>query len=329
MRTRIVSQLQRHAETRESPSLAWVRRMGRVRPVTAMLARMWPAVRPEDLVAELLSDPDALAAAAGGVLDASEQAAIRWPAPRTAKRARWSAADLLLIDEAAGLIERPAGFGHIVVDEAQDLSPMQCRVVARRSTHGSLTVLGDLAQATSDWSTRSWPQQMDHLGKPDASIMPLTIGFRVPASVVELSNRLLATLAVDVPPTRSLRADGELHLSAVADLDPATVAAVSAALDQAGSIAVICADRRAPELTVALHQAGIASTTLDAGAARVTVLPATLAKGLEYDHVVLVEPAEIVEAEPRGPQRLYVVLTRAVSRLDILHTRPLPAALAG
>ncbi|WP_442792071.1 HelD family protein [Micromonospora sp. NBC_01796] len=332
LRTRIVGRLQRHAETREAPGPGWVRRMSRCRPVNELLAGIWPAVRPEELVAELLGDPDLLAGAADGVLDARERAAIRWTVPRTAKRARWSAADLLLVDEVAGLIERPTGYGHIVVDEAQDLSPMQCRAVARRSTNGSLTVLGDLAQATSDWATRSWDEQMAHLGKPDASIVPLTVGFRVPASVVELSNRLLATLAVDVPPTRSLRHDGELRVDPVVDVDPATVAAVTAALRQPGSIAVICTDRRAPALTAALHHAGIASTTIDrpdAGTARVTVLPATLAKGLEYDHVIAVEPAEIVDAEPRGTHRLYVVLTRAVSRLDILHTRPLPAALVG
>jgi DNA helicase IV len=150
--------------------------------------------------------------------------------------------------------------------------------------------------------------------------------------VVELTNRLLATLAVDVPPTRSLRSDGELRVSPVADVGPATVAAVTDALRQPGSIAVICTEPRTTALTAALHEAGIASTTVDQpddGTARVTVLPATLAKGLEYDHVIVVEPAEIVDAEPRGRHRLYVVLTRAVSRLDIVHARPLPLALVG
>jgi DNA helicase IV len=332
LRTRIVARLQRHAETRESPGPAWVRRMSRCRPVTALLEQVWPAVRPEELVATLLSDPDALARAADGVLNVEEQVTISRTVRRPTKRARWSAADLVLIDEAAGLIERPPGYGHIVVDEAQDLSPMQCRVVARRSEHGCLTVLGDLAQATTGWAARTWLDQLAHLGKPDASIVPLTVGFRVPASVVELTNRLLATLAVDVPPTRSLRVDGELRVDRVTELPAATVTAVTSALGQPGSIAVIAAGHRVPALTAALSTAGIATTTIDrpdAGTARVTVLPAILAKGLEYDHVIVIEPAEIADAEPRGRHRLYVVLTRAVSRLDILHTRPLPNALAG
>ncbi|WP_246017555.1 HelD family protein [Micromonospora pisi] len=330
LRTRIVGRLQRHAETREAPGPGWVRRMSHCRPVNDLLAQVWPAVRAEELVAGLLGDPETLAEAADGVLDEQERAAITWTAPRTAKRARWTAADLILIDEAAGLVERPDGFGHIVVDEAQDLSPMQCRAVARRSVHGCLTVLGDLAQATTDWAARSWAEQLAHLGKPEAPVVPLTTGFRVPASVVELTNRLLATLAVDVPPTRSLRADGELRVSPVADLPAATVTAVADALRQPGSIAVIAARHRLPELATALDDAGIVTTTVDgdnSDDARVTVLPATLAKGLEYDHVVAVEPAEIVDDERRGAHRLYVVLTRAVSRLDILHTRPLPSAL--
>jgi subtilisin family serine protease len=113
-------------------------------------------------------------------------------------------------------------------------------------------------------------------------------------------------------------------------VDSETVREVRAALDHDGSIAVIAADAAVPRLTGALHAAGIATGTPDdvEDAARVTVVPATLAKGLEYDHVIVVEPAEIVAAEPRGLHRLYVVLTRAVSRLAVLHARPLPAPLA-
>ncbi|MFK3981371.1 HelD family protein [Micromonospora sp. NPDC050397] len=344
LRSRIVDRLQRHAETREAPGPGWVRRISHCRPVNDLLARVWPAVRPEELVSDLLGQPELLASAAHALLDERERAAIAWPRPRTAKRARWSAADLVLLDEAAGLVERPEGFRHIVVDEAQDLSPMQCRVVARRSGHGSLTVLGDLAQATTAWAARSWREQLDHLGKPEAPVVPLTTGFRVPASVVELTNRLLATLAVDVPPTRSLRTDGELRLRAVPDLGAAVTVAVADALTQPGSIAVIAAGHRVPALTATLKAAGIDNMTVDGstddgstdddtghgrdhGGARVTVLPATMVKGLEYDHVIAVEPAEIVDGEPRGANRLYVVLTRAVSRLDVLHSRPLPPVL--
>jgi DNA helicase IV len=332
VRARVVALLQRQAEYRrgDSPGDAWLRRMGRAKPVTDFLDAVWPAVEPAGLVAGLLGDPSALAAAAGDLLSEAEQAAIGWKAPpRSVKTARWSAADAVLLDEAAGLVDRLPSFGHVVVDEAQDLSPMQCRAVARRSEHGSLTLLGDLAQGTAPWAARDWAETMAHLGKPSARVVPLTVGFRVPAAVVALANRLLPALAVGVQEATSLRRDGELAVREVSDVDGAVVAAVHAALGHDGSVGVIAADASAPRLASALRASGVTTADLDDpdDESRVTVLPASLAKGLEYDHVVVVEPAEIVAAEPRGLHRLYVVLTRAVSRLDVVHREPLPAAI--
>ncbi|MFF7245264.1 HelD family protein [Embleya sp. NPDC008237] len=333
IRARAVALLQRQAERNSGPPTGdWLRRMGRSKAVGGFVEHCWPTARPEQVLAELLTDPDALAAAADGILTADEQRAIRWiRPPRSWRSARWTAADLVLLDEVCGLIERPPTYGHMVVDEAQDLSPMQCRALGRRIGSGSVTVLGDLAQGTTPWSARTWSELLAHLGRPDAEVAPLTVGFRVPAVIVALANRLLAGLDVDVPEARSLRADGELTIREVADPIAATVAAVRAALGRPGSIGVIADDAGTQALRAALADADIATTTADApdptGAVRVTVLPATLAKGLEYDHVVVVEPAAIVAAEARGASRLYVVLTRAVSRLDILHHRPLPALL--
>ncbi|MEU7956191.1 HelD family protein [Micromonospora humida] len=361
VRARVVGLLQRQAEARraESPGDAWLRRMGRARPVTAFLDAAWPALTPEGLVHSVLGDPAVLAAAAEGLLTADEQALLRGNATptdptgtdptgagpvrsrsgagaagtklgRTPKATRWTAADTVLIDEAAGLIERPAGFGHVVVDEAQDLSPMQCRAIARRSEHGSITLLGDLAQGTAPWAASDWRESLAHLGKPDAVVVPLSVGFRVPAAVVTFANRLLPALAVDVPPAVSLRRDGALDVRTVTDLVAATVAEVRAALGHDGSVGVIAADDAVAGLRAALADAGVPTATADdvAASARVTVVPATLVKGLEYDQVVVVEPAAIVAAEPRGLHRLYVALTRAVSRLSVLHTAPLPDPLA-
>ncbi|PZG14354.1 AAA family ATPase [Micromonospora craterilacus] len=356
IRARVVGLLQRQAEARraESPSDAWLRRMGRSKPVTAFLDAVWPALTPDGLLHALLADPARLAAAADGLLTPDEQALLAGQPPvaagtdgrptgtpgagavsggtrlgRTPKATRWTAADAVLLDEAAGLIERPAGYGHVVVDEAQDLSPMQCRVIARRSEHGSLTLLGDLAQATAPWAATDWRVSLRHLGKPDAAVVPLTVGFRVPADVLAFANRLLPALAVDVPPAESLRRDGALGVRTVTDLAAATVVEVRTALTHEGSIGVIAADDAVDGLRAALAEAGVETATADdpETAARVIVMPATLVKGLEYDHVIVVEPAAIVAAEPRGLHRLYVVLTRAVSRLSVLHSAPLPAPL--
>jgi len=325
VRARVVALLQRQAEYRrgDSPGEAWLRRMGRHKEVTGFLDAVWPAVTAEELVFEVLSTVD------DGVLTAQEAATMRRVPGRSARTARWTAADAVLIDEAAGLIDRVPSYGHVILDEAQDLSPMQCRAIARRSEHGSITLLGDLAQGTAPWAARDWRETLTHLGKPDARVVPLTTGFRVPEVVLALANRLLPALGVEVPTAVSLRRDGALAVRPVSDVDSATVAAVRAALDHDGSVGVIAAVATVARLRAALHAAGVATADPEDvdSPERVTVLPATLAKGLEYDHVVVVEPADIVAAEPRGLHRLYVVLTRAVSRLDVLHSAPLPGAL--
>ncbi|HZF90472.1 AAA family ATPase [Streptomyces sp.] len=326
VRARVVAALRARAERRGGPrTTAWARRIERARPLGAWLDAVWPRARPEEVVAGLLADPAALAEAADGLLDADEQKALLWPRPpRSWKSARWSAADLVLLDEVAGLIEHPEGYAHVVVDEAQDLSPMECRAVARRSVYGSLTVLGDLAQGTTPWAARDWTVLLRHLGKPDAAVVPLTTGFRVPAAVLGLANRVLRRLDVAVPEPRSLRRDGELTVRATDDVPGAVVTAVRDALAGEGSVGVIAADADVPRLRRALAAAGLGTTGGPAADARVAVLPAGLVKGLEYDHVVAVEPAAIAEAEQRGLHRLYVVLTRAVSALTVVHGRPLP-----
>jgi DNA helicase IV len=331
VRARVVGLLQRQSEYRtgNSPGEGWLRKMSKIGPVTAFLDASWPAVSPEALVVDVLTDPSV----ADGILTEAEQETLRWvKPPKTPKSAKFSAADLLLLDEAAGLLERETSFGHVVVDEAQDLSPMQARAIARRSEHGSVTLLGDIAQGTAPWAAADWADTLRWLGKPGAAVVPLTVGFRVPEAVLALANRLLPALAANVPPAVSLRHDGELAVVPVptpADLDAAMLVEVTAALEHEGSVAVIAADTAVARLRAHLTAAGIGTATPDDidSEARVTVVPASIVKGLEYDHVIVVEPADIVAAEPRGLNRLYVVLTRAVSRLSVLHAAPLPGPL--
>ncbi|MFD9729935.1 HelD family protein [Streptomyces sp. NPDC059072] len=304
--------------------------------VKATVKEVWPPVDPPKLVLRLLSDPEFLAEHAEGLLTADEQKLLLWPKPfRSVKSAKWSAADLVLIDEAADLVERTHSLGHVVVDEAQDLSPMQYRAVGRRCTTGSATVLGDLAQGTTPWATRSWDEALAHLGKPAAVIEELTAGFRVPREVIAYASRLLPSISPGLAPVSSVReTPGSLLVSATDDLTAAVLEACRASLSHEGSIGLIAADARIPALSEALREAGLAwlspgeETTAES---RLTLVPASLAKGLEYDYVVLDEPAAIVDGEPderTGLRRLYVCLTRAVSGLVLLHSAPLPAALA-
>ena len=320
----------------ESPDDRVQDAVARSRPVRAYADRLWPAVDPARLVLRLLSDPSFLAACADGVLDAAEQALLRWPRPpKGPASARWSLADAVLVDEVADLVERTPSLGHVVLDEAQDLSPMQLRAVGRRCSTGSATVLGDLAQATTVWATRAWPDALGHLGKPDAHIEELTRGFRVPADVIAFAGRLLPIIAPQLtPPSSVRRSRGDLVVTAVDDALSAAATATARVRTREGSVGLIVPDAMVVAMQAALHQQAIEFALLGEGGdidARVDLVPATLVKGLEFDHVVLAEPAAIVAGEPdeiTGLRRLYVCLTRAVTSLTVLHQQPLPAPLS-
>ncbi|MER7481711.1 UvrD-helicase domain-containing protein [Streptomyces sp. NPDC126510] len=302
--------------------------------VKAAVKAVWPAVDPAKLVLRLLSDAEFLAVHAEGILDEDERKAILWAKPaRSVKAAKWSTADAVLIDEATDLIQRTHSLGHVVIDEAQDLSPMQYRAVGRRCTTGSATVLGDLAQGTTPWATRSWQEALTHLGKPDALVEELTAGFRVPTDVITYASRLLPHIAPGLTPVASIRENpGHFEVRPVSGTKD-VVEACRESLRHEGSTGLIAADARVPELAGALTEAGIPylgpgeETTQDT---RLTLVPASLAKGLEYDYVVLDEPQAVVDGEPderTGLRRLYVALTRAVSGLTVTHTAPLPPQL--
>ncbi|MEV0666899.1 HelD family protein [Actinomadura luteofluorescens] len=306
--------------------------VARSRPVRQVLDAVWPKVSAEQVLHRLLSDADLLRRAAKGVLDEDEQAALLPARPaRSHRSAKWTAADRALLDELNDLIERTASLGHLVVDEAQDLSAMQLRALGRRCATGSATVLGDLAQGTTAWSARTWKEVLTHLGQ-DGEVTELTLGFRVPGTVLDFAARLLPHVAPGLERPRSLRPGaGALTVRRVADLAAATVEAARAALARPGSVGLIVPDARAGAHAAALAAAGLEHEVLgpeSAGTGRLLVIPATLAKGLEYDHVIVAEPAAIAAAEARGLARLYVVLTRAVTTLAVLHEDDLPAELA-
>ncbi|MFC9637895.1 HelD family protein [Streptomyces mirabilis] len=303
--------------------------------VKAAVKAIWPPVDPAKLVLRLLTDVDFLAVHADGILDEDEQKEILWSkSVRSVKSAKWSPADAVLIDEATDLVQRTHSLGHVVLDEAQDLSPMQYRAVGRRCTTGSATVLGDLAQGTTPWATRSWDEALAHLGKGEAVIEELTAGFRVPTDVIAYASRLLPHIAPGLTPVASVRENPGFFEVRPTTADEQVVDACEELLRNEGSVGLIAADARIPALTEALAATGL--TYLGPGEettaqTRLTLVPASLAKGLEYDYVVLDEPQAVVDGEPderTGLRRLYVALTRAVSGLTVTHAAPLPQQLA-
>jgi DNA helicase IV len=336
----LLTQLEAAGETCDDRTHDAVRRSA---PVRRCVDEVWPKAEPRKLVFALLSSQELLIQNGFGLLSEAEIAAIAWQkVPRGLGTAPWTRADQVLIDEAADLIERTPSIAHIVVDEAQDLSPMEVRAIGRRCATGAATVLGDIAQGTTPWAATSWPALLRHLGKPDAAVRELDVGYRVPRQILDFASLLLPSIAPGLAPARSLRADaGALRVTRVpaADLGAQVAAECLTALERPGSVAVICADAHLEENAVALRAAGLRFTVLgadepdgaagasDPDAGQLTLVPVTLAKGLEFDHVVLVEPGSIATGEAYGLRRLYVALTRAVSRLSVFHVEPLPAEL--
>lgn len=328
--------LVRMEEAGEAPDDRVQNAVARNTAVKAVVKECWPLVEPAKLVLRLLGDAEFLAEHAEGLFTEDEQKLLLWAKPaRSVKTAKWSAADAVLVDEARDLVERTHSLGHVVLDEAQDLSPMQYRAVGRRCTTGSATVLGDLAQGTTPWATASWAEALGHLGKPEAVVEELTAGFRVPREVIAYASRLLPHMSPGLAAVESVRENpGSLDVRHTDALDRDVVAACVEALGHDGSIGLIAADARIAPLAEALTDAGLAylspgeETTAES---RLTLVPASLAKGLEYDYVVLDEPAAVVDGEPderTGLRRLYVALTRAVSGLTVLHSAPIPPQLA-
>jgi DNA helicase IV len=268
-----------------------LRRDGRL---TRFLNATWPVPKPEQLVRRL------------SVMRSS--------------RRGWSDADLALLDEArALLLGEPQRYGHVIVDEAQDLTPMQLRMVARRAA-AAFTLLGDIAQATGPVPYARWDELLPHLaGGDDAQVEELRHAYRVPREIMELSLPLLATIAPDVEPPVAYRSGAEPPRLVAAD-DPLATAFEEAArlAGEQGLLAVI-----AP---ASLRGDGSGSLFDDA---RVAVLTPREAKGMEFDHVIVVEPAQIVEeaVEGQGLRELYVALTRPTTTLVIVHARPLPEEL--
>jgi len=302
--------------------------------LNAAVGRIWPSLSAPVLVKRVLTNKRALAAAADGILDPAEQALLR----RRAGASRlddepWTLPELVLIDEAEALLNGVGRtYGHAVVDEAQDLSAMELRAVARRCPSRSMTVLGDLAQATAPGAQASWEDAVVHLGSPaTASIEELELGYRVPRPILDVANRLLPEVAPGVQPARSVRVDGAaptivpVAAAERADRVAEEVAGLAAAW---GSVGVIAPVHLGDEIGEALTRAGVPYGTGRRGGLGgvVTLLEPPEAKGLEFDAVVVVEPAAVFD-DVRGGRLLYIALTRAVQELAIVHAEPLPLAL--
>ncbi len=302
---------------------------------------MWPRLAPHEFVHDLYGSRALLASAADGILSRTEQDLLFRPWSDDPDEAPFTRADLALIDESAvllGPLRRDADegqpYGHVVVDEAQDLSPMELRMLGRRSRRGSMTVVGDIAQATGPWGPKRWDEVLEHLPDDDgAEVMRLTVNYRTPAEIMRLAERVLEALPVDLAPPESVRSTGdgpEFVETSDGDL-PSEVANHAEAERKRvapGTVAVLCAPTDAPRLRAALSDATVPFGEAADGLDRpVTLVPVDVVKGLEFDAALVCEPARIVREAAQGAHALYVALTRPTKRLVIVHAEPLPEEL--
>ncbi len=317
--------------------------------VREMFERIWPVLTPAQLLHDLFGSRALLRLAGHKYLKENEFLSLYRPRAESVDDVRWTEHDIALLDEARNFLgPRPMKgqkaddgdeirtYGHIVIDEVQDLTPMQLRMVSRRSLNGSLTVVGDIAQATGALAPNDWDDILRHLPTQRGSrVVGLSVGYRIPAQMMELANKVMAAATPGLRAPSSVR-DGDASPSFVrADSTAALPDAVLAAVNDmradmtTGNIAVVAADAIVDSLLGHLQSAGV-----DAGKAtrtglekEVNVVPVSVVKGLELDGVIVVEPAAIVAAEQQGLRALYVALTRSTRRLTIVHADPLPRSM--
>lgn len=313
-------------------------------PIREALEWMWPVLAPAQLLHDLFGSR-ALLRSAGRRLSDDEREALFRPRSDQGDDILWTNDDVPLLDEALALVGARPGhkdeddirtYGHIVIDEAQDLSPMQLRVVTRRSLNGSMTVVGDIAQSTGEWAHGNWDEVLAQLpqNKP-ARRAELTVGYRIPAALLEPAARVLRLAAPGLRPPSAVREQGVpprwIRSSSSEALLGDAVDAVRHERAEVGNgnIAVICPASLTDDLDEALTGAGLkhGRAPRDGLEHQITLVPIAYVKGLELDAAVVVEPSAIVSEEAQGMRALYVALTRATKRLAVVHAQPLPPPL--
>lgn len=294
--------------------------------------RIWPSLTPARFIQDLLGSKQRLMEAAGDEFRVGDIDRLFRPSAANLSSEEWSYADVALLDEANELINgRTDRYAHIVVDEAQDLSGMQLRSLARRSSSGSFTIVGDLAQSTGPWARDTWDDVFKALKTSQNSpvLETLEYGYRVPRQVFDLALPLSRIAAPSVKPPKVVRDSSREPVIAACTSDEISARVLAEAKAYAGDgllVGVVApeslldslrADFAAAEMNVKSPSDGHLGTSIN-------LMSASEAKGLEFDAVVVVEPAGIVEESPHGCRLLYIALTRSTRFASIVFSRDVP-----
>ncbi|MFI0443993.1 HelD family protein [Actinomadura sp. 6N118] len=233
--------------------------------------------------------------------------------------------------------DREWAYGHVIVDEAQELSEMAWRTVMRKVPTRSLTVVGDIAQTGNPAGARSWGSMLDRYVPGRWREQRLMVNYRTPAAIMKVAADVLATVAPDQTPPEPVRDDGPppvaVRLPAdritaeLPDLVAAELAEIETGSAGEGRLAVIASGATHGAVRAALPDAE-AGATPEALDSPVVVLTAEESKGLEFDSVIVVDPHGVLAESPRGGQDLYVAITRATRRLTVVHHDDLPTLLS-
>ncbi|MBO0898936.1 AAA family ATPase [Cellulomonas sp. zg-ZUI22] len=319
------------ARRRQKADGHWSRGSATPRPrpaeVEALVERVWPQLTPAAFLRDLFGSVERLLSAAGSTLGADEVRLLRRQASPRMSEQRWSKEDLPLLDhvtmEMTGETET---YAHIVVDEVQDLSPMQLLALRRRSRDGSMTLVGDIAQSTGHWARDSWADIVELLASPrPRQHVELEYGYRVPRGVMEFAARLLPEAAPGVSaPTIVRDVEDSTHLHAVPTEDDQFTRVVEVVREHSSKglfVGVVCPDAGRERLEDAFRAAHMHWQDADKGglASAINVVSPGASKGLEFDAVVVVDPETIVDAGPQGLRMLYIALTRTTAYLDVVH----------
>lgn len=310
------------------------------RALEAEVEKIWPQITPQQFLRELLGSKERLKRAAEGHLTSDEMELLYRQQADKVSDEPWTMADLALLDEAqATMRDSPRTYGHIVVDEAQDLSKMQLRAIRRRSKNGSMTVVGDIAQSTGPYSRDSWDDVALLLGQGtpthiSTQIVELEHGYRVPKRVFDVALPILQSAAPSVTPPRILRdVDYAPRFAGMPEGDLAQEVArtVFTHSGRGRFVGVVAPVSEWPALREAFRADDLQwseSTDGELSTAINLVTPED-AKGLEFDAVIVVNPAVILDM-PHGERMLYIALTRTTTHLDVIYPLgSLPLVLGG